>query len=161
MKSLKVVGFTRDLGKPLDWDDSKVSCGSLPITDGTVGGYPAMTSVWKPSEEERDLLAAGFQIHLTIIGQVHPPVMVQVLLSEEVVESDMSAELDLSNAVRGPALTREEPVSNNQSPNEFLLGIKHGRKQAYANVIDCIKLFASDANEADFIADSTDWQNSK
>ena len=83
MQSIKVVGFTRDLGKPLDWDDSRISCDSLPITDIEVGGYPAMTSVWKPSPLELELLTKeDYQIHLTIIGQVHPPVMVRVMKSE-------------------------------------------------------------------------------
>lgn len=85
MKSLKVEGFTRELGKPLDWDDSKIGCDSLPITDGEIGGYPAMTSVWEPTPEERRLLAdEGYQVHFSIIGQVHPPIMAQVRKAKKV-----------------------------------------------------------------------------
>ncbi len=82
MDSQKAVGFTRDLGKPPGWDDSKLRCGSLPITDRLINGVPAMTSVWIPTQYELEFLNAGGQIHLTIIGEVHPPVMLQVLVSD-------------------------------------------------------------------------------
>lgn len=39
---------------------------------------PAMQSAWRPTPEELAALNAGFPIILTVMGRVHPPVMLEV-----------------------------------------------------------------------------------
>ena len=43
-----------------------------------LGGGNAMVSVWRPTEEERQQLINGGEIQLSILGTVHPPVMLVV-----------------------------------------------------------------------------------
>jgi hypothetical protein len=47
---------------------------SLPasVGDGFISSY------WKPNAEELAMLAAGFPIKLSILGERHPPVAVEV-----------------------------------------------------------------------------------
>lgn len=47
----------------------------LPVMDDGV----TMTSVWKPSEEELDILVNGGGISLSILGRAQPPVMLGVV----------------------------------------------------------------------------------
>ena len=39
---------------------------------------PAMTSLWEPTPAELELLKAGGHVRLSIMGAVHPPVMMSV-----------------------------------------------------------------------------------
>ena len=47
----------------------------LPVMDDGV----TMTSVWKPSEEELDILVNGGGFSLSILGRAQPPVMLGVV----------------------------------------------------------------------------------
>ena len=47
----------------------------LPVMDDGI----SMTSVWKPSEEELDILVNGGGISLSILGRAQPPVMLGVV----------------------------------------------------------------------------------
>ena len=79
MDILKIEGFTRELGKPVDWDDSKgMACASLPIIDTEANGHPVMISGWKPTAEELECLNNGAPIYLGVCGTVHPPVFLSV-----------------------------------------------------------------------------------
>lgn len=79
MDFVKIANATRNLGKPLDWDDEKYGpCGSLPIRDGKYNGVPAMTSAWKLTPAEIEALANGAELHLMVVGEVHPPVAMYV-----------------------------------------------------------------------------------
>lgn len=54
-------------------------CGALPVTrleypDGT----PAVASFWRPSPEERDLIAKGAPVRLIVLGMTHPPLSLGV-----------------------------------------------------------------------------------
>ena len=42
------------------------------------GGDGFISSYWKPTAEELAMLAAGFPIKLSILGDRHPPVAVEV-----------------------------------------------------------------------------------
>jgi len=69
MNNVKTPFTTRTLG---------VSQGYLPlhITDGQ--NPPTMLSFWQPNKEELELLNAGHGIILSIMGNSHPPVMLEV-----------------------------------------------------------------------------------
>ncbi len=47
----------------------------LPVMDDGI----SMTSVWKPTEEELDILVNGGGISLSILGRAQPPVMLGVV----------------------------------------------------------------------------------
>jgi hypothetical protein len=54
------------------------------IVDLTAMRQPGCISThWKPSPEELETLAQGGLIRLTILGEQHPPVMLQVVDMEE------------------------------------------------------------------------------
>jgi hypothetical protein len=75
----RILGATRELGKPVDWDDEKNgSCGSLPIRDEQVRGANVMVSAWTPTPGELARLNAGAPIYLYVWGTSHPPVAVEV-----------------------------------------------------------------------------------
>jgi hypothetical protein len=78
MNIQQIQGMTRDLGKPVDWDDSKGTCESLPIRDEMLGGYPVMISEWKPTADEVRKIVAGASVFLRIVGTSHPPVRVYI-----------------------------------------------------------------------------------
>lgn len=56
----------------------------LPLRDDLIHervngpGTPCMTSAWLPTPEELALLNAGAAVHVRIIGEMHPPLMVEV-----------------------------------------------------------------------------------
>lgn len=75
----RIMGATRTLGAPYSWDKAQQGhCGSLPIRDVETSAGPGMESVWFPTPEELTAIAAGAPIMLTILGQKHPPVSVNV-----------------------------------------------------------------------------------
>lgn len=72
-----VEGATRVLGKSqgylgLPVRDEMIEC--------TVGGEgtPSMVTAWLPTTDELERLNAGAPIHLRLLGQAHPPVMITV-----------------------------------------------------------------------------------
>ncbi len=75
----RILGSTRTLGAPRDWDPkAQGPCGGLPIRDELTTAGPAMTSAWLPTPEEITRIAAGAPIYLTVVGQGHPPVAMNV-----------------------------------------------------------------------------------
>lgn len=75
----RVAGATRHLGAPMGWDAERDGhCGVLSVRDGLTGRLPDMTSAWFPTPEELKRLLAGAPVHLTIVGNVHPPVALSV-----------------------------------------------------------------------------------
>lgn len=78
MNKLEIAGKTRDLGKPIDWDDSKGICDSLAIRDMEAPHGNVMLSEWKPTAEELKRLNAGASIYLGVTGFSHPPVYLEV-----------------------------------------------------------------------------------
>lgn len=69
----------RVLGAPTDWDQSKLECGALSVTDVKIEGQAAMLSYWEPDEEDRKILAAGGKIRLFVWGTIHPPVAIDAV----------------------------------------------------------------------------------
>ena len=72
-----IEGATRIIGKSqgylgLPLRDELISC--------TVGGdgTPAMVTVWFPTPDELERLNAGAPVHLRVLGEAHPPVIVEV-----------------------------------------------------------------------------------
>lgn len=75
----QIVGATRVLGPPADWDAKKNGeCDSLYIRHVRIGTHDCIESAWVPTEEERTLIAQGRPIILTVWGKVHPPVSINV-----------------------------------------------------------------------------------
>lgn len=75
MDICKIDGFTRILGAPKDWDQSKVECQGLPIVDNPDGW---MVSQWKPNELEIETLSQGGTLLLWVFGTAHPVVGLDV-----------------------------------------------------------------------------------
>ena len=64
-----------------------VHIGGRPATLTVVGDYmPAMQSYWKPEPDELAMLAAGAHVRLTVYGQGHPPVWVDVEKCDALIE---------------------------------------------------------------------------
>lgn len=71
---------TRVLGAPAGWDQDKLPCGALPVTDVEITpGVPCVQSYWQPSADEIESLKEGGFIVLGVIGQTMPPVMMFVV----------------------------------------------------------------------------------
>lgn len=71
------IDFTgaRQLGAPKNWDANEHGeCEVLPVLTEGVHNY----SFWKPSQEELILLIEGKSVRLTVVGNSHPPVWVDV-----------------------------------------------------------------------------------
>ncbi len=64
----RILGATRNLGAPPDWDKDKAGpCVGLPIRDEPYApGANRMVSAWFPSEDELKLIAAGAPIYLYV-----------------------------------------------------------------------------------------------
>jgi hypothetical protein len=84
MDICKIEGFTRVLGAPQDWDQSKVECQGLPIFD-TEDGW--MVSQWKPNELEIETLRHGGSLMLWVFGTAHPVVGLDVSAADGVMVS--------------------------------------------------------------------------
>lgn len=73
-----IPGYTRVLGAPPDWDQSKAECLGLPIRESEQDGIPLMESLWKPTLRELDDMANGAALILTVAGKGHPAVSIHV-----------------------------------------------------------------------------------
>lgn len=74
----KITEATRELGKPLNWDDSIGECDSLAVADMEINGGKVMVSMWHPSEQEIEAIKAGIPVFLWVFGTNHPPVALTV-----------------------------------------------------------------------------------
>ncbi len=84
MEPSRIEGFTREIGKPRNWDDAvNGECGSLAVRDYVEGGLPWMQSAWTLSPEELEALQRGAPVYLQVQGQVHPVVSIAVGLPPE------------------------------------------------------------------------------
>ena len=70
MLPLRISNATRILA------ESQEEYFALAILDEEVDGVNHMTSVWEPTPKELAQLNAGGAVRLTILGRVHPPVMI-------------------------------------------------------------------------------------
>jgi hypothetical protein len=70
MQALRVSDATRILAEGQD------EYYALAIRDEVINGVNYMTSVWEPTPKELADLELGGAVRLTIMGSVHPPVMV-------------------------------------------------------------------------------------
>jgi hypothetical protein len=73
----RIKGTTRVLGKAqgymgLPVRDEVVGCGAK----GCDCQVPAMVTAWLPTPKELAALNAGAAVHVQILGNVHPPMMV-------------------------------------------------------------------------------------
>jgi hypothetical protein len=78
------AGMTRFLGKPRDWRPQFGTCRELAIQEGEsiIPGIHTMSSLWIPTEEERQELIGGRNIELIICGRLHPAVALRVAYLE-------------------------------------------------------------------------------
>lgn len=76
----RIEGFTRDLGRPLDWDEeTQGPCASLPIKDIIVGGNNFMESIHEFTPDEITAILNGAKLHLGVSGKTHPVIFTYVL----------------------------------------------------------------------------------
>lgn len=72
-----IEGVTRVIGKAQGYL-------GLPVRDAIVhdkaSGHdvPSMTTAWEPDPKELERLAAGASVHVQLLGQAHPPIIVSV-----------------------------------------------------------------------------------
>ena len=66
-----IEGATRRIGKSQGYL-------GLPLRDEVVDGVPQMVTSWQPTPAEAAKLASGAPIYLTVLGNAHPPVMLNV-----------------------------------------------------------------------------------
>lgn len=81
MKSLPIIGHTRRLGAPRNWNhETDGICHTLEILDRD----GEMLSAWQPTDAERKRIAAGAPIYLHIQGTAHPVVGMSVGEADEI-----------------------------------------------------------------------------
>jgi hypothetical protein len=74
-----IADATRSLGTPKDWNKERDGpCCTLVIRDERTAAGSGMTSAWFPDPRELERIAKGAPIYLTIVGNVHPPVIMAV-----------------------------------------------------------------------------------
>lgn len=72
-----IEGATRTIGKSQGYE-------GLPVRDGKVNSTvtgpdtPVMVTAWQPTPVELIALNAGASIHVILVGNNHPPIMVEV-----------------------------------------------------------------------------------
>ena len=66
-----IEGATRRIGKSQGYL-------GLPLRDEIGNHGPQMVSSWQPTPTEIAAIVAGAPIYLTVLGQGHPPVMLEV-----------------------------------------------------------------------------------
>lgn len=66
------------LTAPAGWNQNVHAIDAVPITRGTVGAHPVISTYWQPTREERDLIADGKGIVVHVLASVMPPVAVSV-----------------------------------------------------------------------------------
>lgn len=61
---------------------TRKDCADLPAQKTvSADGTPVIITVWKPTDEERDILAVDGMIMLVIWGEEHPPVSIGVAIN--------------------------------------------------------------------------------
>lgn len=82
MLPLRIAGAGNEAVKPDGWDETRQGeCLSLAYRVDDLGGVPLMVSAWDFTPEERELIAAGGVLELSIMGSAHPPVGLDVRLN--------------------------------------------------------------------------------
>lgn len=72
----------RVLGAPTGWNQQELPCNALAITDVVIDGHRAVTSFWRPSQEELTALASGGLVMLSVVGTTMPPAIIEVTRPE-------------------------------------------------------------------------------
>lgn len=78
MQPLRISNSTRILAETQD------EYNALAIRDEEIEGVNHMTSVWEPTPKELKQLHEGGAVRLTILGVVHPPVMLTTQPAPEI-----------------------------------------------------------------------------
>lgn len=67
------------LGAPKGWDQQgPLPCSALAITRHELDDMPVISSFWRPSAAELAALNTGSMVMVTVVGNTHPPLLVQV-----------------------------------------------------------------------------------
>lgn len=72
MQSLAIKGCSPPIGRAQGYNGLHIK------HDVEEDGTPTMTSAWEPTPAELKDLNEGASIHLVILGNIHPPVSLQV-----------------------------------------------------------------------------------
>lgn len=84
MKVVIFKGYDIALNAPRDWKPSRDgACAALPVRVTSDGRHDLLQSYWKPDAAELKALNEGYSICLSVVGRVHPPVMMHVQKVEE------------------------------------------------------------------------------
>lgn len=73
MISQLINGWTRKIGGSQGFIGLAVKDTQINTTN--LGMYPCMITAWEPTPAEREAIANGGLVYLTILGTSHPPVM--------------------------------------------------------------------------------------
>jgi len=73
MLPLRIKGATRVLAESQD------EYHALAIKDELLDGHPVMVSRWEPTPRELKVLNEGGAVSLSIMGTIHPPVLIGVV----------------------------------------------------------------------------------
>ena len=68
----RIDGATRIMG------ETQEEYLQLPIRDELIKGVNTMTSAWELSPKEIASIRAGAKLYVTILGTVHPPIIIKV-----------------------------------------------------------------------------------
>lgn len=75
MRAEQFSGCNATLGSPSDDDGNPIhAVEPLPV----IAGENGFVSQWRPSRVEASMIAQGAPIRLYVLGQSHPPVMLEV-----------------------------------------------------------------------------------
>ena len=80
MDNINFNGKTRTLGEAQGYRALHIK--DINLVDEKGNQFPAMISVWKPTEAELEVLMNGGFVMLTVLGNSHPPVMLDTLRNE-------------------------------------------------------------------------------
>lgn len=100
MDPAPIEGATRTLAE--DQDEYL----ALQIRDEDFHGQPCMTSAWRPTEAELAALNQGAAVALSILGNVHPPVMLHVAPMQE--DRQMTKTYYGTKKIHAIPMTRQE-----------------------------------------------------
>ena len=81
MRSVQTPGETRLLGLQQGFEGLSVrdEIITLHLANGQTAQFPCMVTTWRPSADDLANLQAGMPIRLTLMGNAHPPVRLEVV----------------------------------------------------------------------------------
>ncbi len=79
---------TRTLGAPAGWDQTKLPCDALPVTDLEQDGVNTVASFWQPDALDLQRMVGGGLVRLGIVGHGMPPVILSTVMHPTIPEEN-------------------------------------------------------------------------